>query len=101
MGHQRIDLTYAVAQQLPAHHCVLPTSEIRVKTHTQFEESSYTALYADIAGSGMSGAGNDLEQCALSSTIDPHDAHGLTWADLKIQILQYPFEMVPRFFQRA
>jgi len=92
LGHEAADVLDTVTEQLPGHEGILPTGKIGVEAHTQFEQGGDPAGDVDVAGGGLGGAGDHLEQRALAGTIDADDADRLTGFDSEVDILQHPGE---------
>ena len=92
LGHEAVHVLRRISQQLAGHHGILATSEIRMEAHAQFEQGSHPAVNAHRAGGGLYGAGDELEQGALSCPVDPDDADGFTRGYCERDIVQHPFQ---------
>ena len=82
------DFATGHAQAEPAHHDVLATAVIGVKSGAEFENRRDPAVDFDGARVGGERAGNELEQRGLSCAVATDDADDLAAADLKRNIGQ-------------
>jgi hypothetical protein len=76
---------------------VLASGEFRVKAGANFQQTGDTSSDLNIAGSRRGDARQQLKQSALAGPVATDDPNGVALTDLKIDVLQTPYNITFAF----
>ena len=95
-GHRAVDLVVRHSGKQPGHPDVLPSGELGLEPHAEFEQRRDAPGGGHGAGGGLQHARDHLQQRALAGAVRADDADRFAGPDREADVLQHPVPLMPR-----